>query len=266
MRRFVIALTIAASVLASLVAAEVNDREIIRKFAEKESQFRDIFAKYTYKQKIEFEVLDDFDRVREQQNMVIEIYFTTDGTRQTRVLMERGKLRSLRVTKEDLQDAVGLEPFVLTTEELPEYQIDYEGPERVDELDTYVFEVEPHEIKKGRRYFKGKIWVDTTDLQIVMAKGKAIPDLGDNKFPRFETRREQIDGKYWFPTWTMADDILSFGRGFERHEVHVRSLTTYEDFKKFEVETNIKFGKPQGVEEKPQEKPQEKPPQEKPQN
>jgi len=184
--------------------------------------------------------------------MVIEVYFTTDGKRQTRTLVERGKLRSLGVSKEDIQDAVGVQPFALTTEELPEYEIDYEGPERVDELDTYVFEVEPRDMKKGKRYFKGKIWVDAVDYQIVMSKGKAVPEVDGQKFPRFETRREQIDGKYWFPTWTMADDILSFGRGFDRQEFHIRQFITYEDFKKFEVETNIKYGTPKEAEKKPE--------------
>ena len=250
MRRFFIALIVALSAVTGLLAADVNEREIIRKFAEKESQFRDLFEKYTYKQKIQFEVLDEVGRPREQQTMVLEVYFTTDGKRQTRVLLERGKLRSVGVTKEDLQDAVGLQPFVLTTEELPDYEIDYEGPERVDELDTYVFEVEPREIKKGKRYFKGKIWVDAVDFQIVMTKGKAVPEVGRQKFPRFETRREQIDGKYWFPTWSMADDILSFGRGFNRQEVHIRQYITYEDFKKFDVETTIKYGTPKEAEKK----------------
>src|SRR4030042_4147905 len=148
MRRFFLSMGVAAWVVAGLGAGDVNDREIIRKFAQKETEFREVFQKFTYKQKIQFEVLDDVGRVREQQSMVIEVYFTTDGRRQTRTLVERGKLRSVGVSKEDIQDALGLQPFVLTSEELPEYEIDYQGPERVDELDTFVFDVEPREVKK----------------------------------------------------------------------------------------------------------------------
>jgi hypothetical protein len=240
-RRTVIALGAVTLLAASLAAQTVNEREIIRKFAEKESAFREVWQRYTYKQKIEFQVLDDVGRVREQQSMVIEVYFTTDGKRQTRTLLDRGRLRSVRVSKEDIQDALEMQPFVLATAELPEYEIDYVGPERVDELDTYVFDVEPRSVRKDRRYFKGRIWVDTSDYQIVMTQGKAIPDLGRDKFPKFETRREQIDGKYWFPTWTMADDILRFNTG----PVHIRETIIYEDFKKFEVDTNIKYGAPQ---------------------
>ncbi|RPI29130.1 MAG: hypothetical protein EHM61_02735 [Acidobacteria bacterium] len=228
----------------------VGPQEIITKFAQKESEFRNLWEKYTYTQKVEFQVLGRSGAVKERRMMEIEVYFTTEGKRQTRVLYDRGELRSLQVTKEDIGDAVGLQPFVLTTEQLPEYDIKYEGEERVDELDTYVFEVEPKKIDKKKRYFQGRLWVDKVDFQIVMTRGKAVPDLGSNKFPAFETVREQIDGVYWFPTWTKADDVLDFGRG---NQHHVRMFITYENFKKFEVGTSIKYGKVEGEPEPKQE-------------
>ncbi|HXK59777.1 MAG TPA: hypothetical protein PLP42_07755 [Acidobacteriota bacterium] len=222
---------------------EVNPEEIIRKFAQKETEFKKLWEQYTYTQKVEFQVLSPSGAVRERRLMEIEVYFTTDGKRQTRVISDRGELRSVGVSKEDISDAVGLQPFVLTSDQLPEYKIEYKGEERVDELDTYVFEVEPRKIKKDKRYFKGRIWVDKIDFQIVMTRGKAVPDYRDNKFPEFETVREQIDGVHWFPTWTKADDTLSFGDLFNRREVHVRQFITYENYKKFEVGTTIRYGK-----------------------
>ena len=44
--------------------------------------------------------------------------------------------------------------------------------------------------------------MDDRDLQIVKTYGKGVGLLKkneDNQFPKFETYREQIDGKYWFP-------------------------------------------------------------------
>ena len=161
-------------------------------------------------------------------------------------LEERGQLRSLRVSKEDLDDAIYRQPFVLTTLELPNYRIEYRGEKLIDELYTYEFDVEPRKIEKGQRYFKGRIWVDDIDFQIVMTQGKVVPDYSNNKFPKFETVREQIDGDYWFPTWTEADDILQFGQ----RRVRIRELITYENFKKFEVNTSIKYGPIEGEEEK----------------
>ena len=227
----------------SAAGAKLDPQEIIKRFAQKESEFRQVWQQYTYTQDIVFQVLTRTGRVREEREMTIEIFFTSDGERQHRIVYDRGKLESVRLTREDLDDALNLQPFALTTEELPEYEIKYKGEEQVDELNCYVFDVKPKRIRRGQRYFRGRIWVDDLDLQIVMTKGKAVPDFGNNKFPAFETLRQQVDGEYWFPTWSEADDILEFGGGFQRRRrVHVRELITYSNFKKFEVGTSIKFG------------------------
>lgn len=226
-------------------AEDLDPEEIIKRFAAKELEFKKVWEKYTYTQHILFQVLSLDGEVREEQEISVEVYFTSDGKRKTRTLEERGKLRSLRVSKEDLDDAIYRQPFVLTTEELPNYRIEYRGEKLIDELYTYEFDVEPRKIEKGQRYFKGRIWVDDIDFQIVMTRGKVVPDYSNNKFPKFETVREQIDGDYWFPTWTEADDILQFGQ----RRVRIRELITYENFKKFEVNTSIKYGPIEEVEQ-----------------
>ena len=101
--------------------------------------------------------------------------------------------------------------------------------------------VKPKELKKGKRYFEGQIWVDQRDLQIVKTYGKGVGLLKkneDNQFPRFETYRDQIDGKYWFPVYTRADDVLHFKSGDQR----IRMIIKYEDYKQFRSDTDIKFG------------------------
>ncbi len=211
--------------------------EIIERFAQSESEFRDVWQQYTYRQHILFQVLGPGGVVREQRQVVLDVFFTRDGKRGTRTVSDRGRLKSVGVTEEDMSDATSLQPFVLTSEEIPEYRITYRGAERVDELDTYVFDVEPRRQEKGKRYFKGRIWVDDQDYQVVMTRGKAVPDYRNNKFPQFETVREQIDG-FWFPTWTEADDFLHFGRG---NSVHIRQLITYSNFQRFEVDTSIRY-------------------------
>lgn len=224
---------------------EFAPEEIIKRFASKEAQFKEVWQQYTYKQNVLFEVLDRSGTPREQREIQFEVYFTTQKKRETRIIRDQGELRSIGVTKEDLEDALHRQPFVLTTEELSHYKITYRGKERVDEIDTYVFEVRPRKIKSGKRYFKGKIWVDDLDLQIVKTLGKIVPDYRDNKFPKFETIRQQIDGKYWFPVWTKAEDHLEFGSLFNKRTVHIREWITYEDFKKFEVGTSIKYESPE---------------------
>ena len=94
----------------------------------------------------------------------------------------------------------------------------------------------PNPKKSKDRYFQGRIWVDTRDLQIVKVRGKGVPE-GDQRFPLFETYREQIDGRYWFPTYTSADDNLIFPKG---DAVHVRMLVRYTDYQRFRSKVTIR--------------------------
>jgi hypothetical protein len=136
------------------------------------------------------------------------------------------------ITPEDLEDLGGVNPFALDPSAIANYNFTYLGKEHIDELDLYVFDVTPKIIpdpKKSRlRLFTGRIWVDVADLMIVKTKGKAVPETKENKFPIVETYRENIDGKYWFPTYVYADDELVFGDG---NVVHIRMKVTYTNYK-----------------------------------
>ena len=113
--------------------------------------------------------------------------------------------------------------------------------QKLDEVPCYQFSVKPKKMEKGKRYFEGEIWVDDRDLQIVKTYGKGVGLLkkgADNQYPRFETYREQIDGKYWFPTYTRADDTLHFKDMNQR----LRMTVKYEDYKQFKANATVTFG------------------------
>jgi hypothetical protein len=143
---------------------------------------------------------------------------------------------------------------VLTTGELPKYDIKYVGREQVDELSTYVFDVTPKKIEKNLRYFQGRIWVDDRDLNIVKSDGKAVPDIrkknNEHLFPRFETFRENIEGNYWFPTYTRSNDVLHFSSG----DVGIRMSVRYQNYKRFGA--TIKIGTAKQVDPEKPEKPE----------
>ena len=150
-------------------------------------------------------------------------------------------LENIILTPEDMQDLIYVQPFVLTTDEINDYDVDFVGREKIDEIGTYVFAVKPKKMEKGHRYFEGQIWVDDRDFQIVKTYGKAVGILKkneDQQFPKFETLREQVDGKYWFPVYTDADDTLHFRQG----PVKIRMIVKYEDYKQFKSDVNIQFG------------------------
>jgi hypothetical protein len=226
-----------------LSEAQIND--IIQKFAAKETQFSLARENYTYRQTARLQELDEFGNVRGRWEMISDIIFSPDGKRTERVVRAPvPTLRNLILTPQDEQDLRNVQPFVLTTKELSEYWVRYLGKQNADEIPCYVFAVKPKKMEEGKRYFSGIVWVDDRDLQIVKTYGRGVGVLKrgeDNKFPKFETYREQIDGKYWFPTYTQADDTLYFQSGLNQR---LRMVVRYEDYKQFKSEVQIKYGEP----------------------
>jgi hypothetical protein len=217
--------------------------EIIRRFAEKEREFKIARANYVYRQDNRVQTLTADDRVTGEWHEVWDITFDPNGKRVERVISAPpNTLRDISLTPEDLQDLREIQPFVLTSDDISKYNVKYLGKEKVDEIDCYVFDVGPKVLEKNQRYFQGQIWVDDKDLQIVKTYGKAVPDIkkggGENLFPRFETYREQIDGKYWFPTYTRAVDTLQFSTGAKR----IRQIVKYDNYKQFQANVRLTFG------------------------
>jgi hypothetical protein len=218
--------------------------EIIRKFAEREKQFKIARANYVYRQDNRVQTLTADDRVTGEWHEIWDITFDPKGKRVERVVSAPpNTLRDISLTPEDLQDLREIQPFVLTSDDIGKYSVKYLGKEKVDEIDCYVFDVAPKVLEKNQRYFQGQIWVDDKDLQIVKTYGKAVPDLkkgagNENLFPRFETYREQIDGKYWFPTYTRAIDTLRFSTGAQR----IRQVVKYDNYKQFQSDVKLTFG------------------------
>jgi hypothetical protein len=135
----------------------------------------------------------------------------------------------------------------LTTEDVGQYNLTYVGRQKVDEVDCYVFDVAPKVMEKGKRYLKGRIWVDQKDLQIVITSAKNVPDDmrkgHEDLSPPFTTYREQVDGKYWFPVYTKADAELHFsgGNGYMGQDVHIRQIVRYTDYKQFRSTVKLIF-------------------------
>ncbi|MDR0310781.1 MAG: hypothetical protein LBJ21_04260 [Acidobacteriota bacterium] len=220
---------------------DLSPEEIIKKFTDKEAEFYKAWMNYTYVQNVYVRVLSvDGRPSNEWIELISEVFFNDDGSRDIRQISRRGELRAVRWTREDDEIINNLNPFALTTADLPLYDLKYEGKERVDELNCYVFAVKPKNIKRGRLYFEGKIWVDDVDFLVVRTLGKAVPQSKTNLFPEFETLRNMIDGKYWFPVWTHADERLRF----PDYTVRIEQTVTYDDYRRFDAKTTIRYGTP----------------------
>jgi len=223
--------------------------EIIRRFTTRESELREVFKEYSYIQESKLQVIGPADTISGEYFQVSEFVFNDAGKRIERILKAPQSTldkAGLTMTQEDKNAFINLQPFALASEDLPNYTVSYVGKEKVDQLDTYVFDVVPKfvgnkkELDKLKRqkiegkFFQGRIWVDDQDLQIVKSAGKVVPEF-IQRFPKFETYRENIDGRYWFPTYTYGDDNLEF----EKFRIHVRMVTRYKNYRQFQSDVKL---------------------------
>jgi hypothetical protein len=226
----------------------VTPEEIITRFAAKEKLFKEAREHYTYRQDIKVQTRDG-DTVTGEYHEVFDVLYDDKGKHMENVVfapqssLEQG---GLSLDEGDVQDFRNRLPFVLTTEEVPEYNILYVGQQQEDTLHCYVFDIAPKQIVGKKRYFQGRIWVDDRDFQIVKTYGQAVPEIRDTKkkgnktehlYPKFTTWREQIDNQYWFPTYTRADDTLHFNLA----DIHIREIVKYEDYKRFGSSVKILY-------------------------
>ncbi len=214
--------------------------EIIKQFAAKESEFQKALNHYTYRRVARVQEIDDDNKVSGEYYEVDDVIFSPSGERTEKVVYAPdNSLKQVMMTPLDLQDIQHGYPFVLTAENIGQYDVKYVGRQKVDELDCYVFDVSPKVIEKKKRYLLGRIWVDTADLQIVVTNGRMVPDdtrkNNEDLHPPFMTWRAQVDGHYWFPVYTKGEGILHFagGSGYMAQDVHLRDTIKYSDYKQF---------------------------------
>jgi len=189
---------------------------------------------------------DDTNKVDGEYQQVTDITFSDEGKREEHVVFApQNTLERVMMSPVDFDEIEHRLPFILTTADLPQYDVTYLGRQKVDELDTYVFQAGPKTLEKNKHYFQGKVWVDQQDFQIVLINGKTVPQDTrrghEDLQPPFTTYYEQVDGKYWFPTYTKAEGNLHFAaqNGALSQDVHMRNIVKYTDYKQFRATSRI---------------------------
>lgn len=210
---------------------------IVQAFSAKESEFRQALNNYSFTRDATVKQIGMGGQSLGEYHRVSKFVFDDRANRFEKITyFPASTLTELEITPEDIEDLGGIQPFALEASKIKLYNFNYLGTEHIDELDTYVFDVQPKILPKkvSERFFLGRIWVDTLDLQIVKVRGKGVPE-GKQRFPVFETYRQQIDGHYWFPVYTYADDTLIF----TDVAVHMRMLVRYTDYQRFRSRVTI---------------------------
>jgi hypothetical protein len=216
--------------------------ELIRKVAAEETKAKEARTHYIYTQDVLVQTLSG-KTVDGQFHEMATVSYDDKGKRAESVMFaEQPTLRGLQLSSQDIDDIRVFMPWMLTTEEVPQYNLTYAGRQHVDDLDTYVFHVEPKKEEKGKRYFQGRAWVDTRDLQVVKLCGKSVPDVVHVKKNQpmdirsmFVSYRQVVDG-HWFPAYTRVDDTLRF----QVRAIHMREIVKFKDYKRSEADIAAK--------------------------
>lgn len=204
---------------------------IVKTFTANEAQFRDALAGYAFNRSATFQTIGLGGQISGTFRRDSFLALSPEGVRNEKILFSPiSTVRDIEVTAADIDNLNGLDPFAINPSLAPQYNFTYVGMEKIDELNLYVFEVAPKVMpdakKIKQRYFSGRIWVDDRDLTIVKSRGKAVPE-GKERFPILETTRENVDGKYWFPSYIAGDDELVFDSG---QVVKVRVRVKYTNY------------------------------------
>jgi hypothetical protein len=223
--------------------------QIVQKMGARETAFEEARNQYEFRQTVKIDTInDDTGRPDGEYQQVTDITFDPSARRVEHVVFApQNTIERVILTENDMKDIAERIPFILTKAQLPDYNLTYLGKQRVDELDTYVFDAAPKVLVKGHRYFQGKIWVDQQDNEIVLVNGLNVPQDTrkghEDLSPPFTTYYEQIDGNYWFPVYTKAEGILHFAAqdGALSADDHIRAIVRFTNYKKFNFHSNIKI-------------------------
>lgn len=201
--------------------------EVLQAAAEKGTRLVEALRAYRYYAELTIRSVSDADVITGEFYRFTVISFDAAGNRQEKILENRSSLpEGAHIGTNAANNLTRVYQFIVTPDVLSNYEFSYVGRERVDELDTYVFDVKPkgrmpHPEKSAGRYLKGRVWIDGQDNCVVKVSGEALPSQSLHRTPRFETYFQNHDD-FWFPAYTSADDEVRTGRGVTRVKVTVR--------------------------------------------
>ena len=205
--------------------------DIIQRFTKNESELKRAHDQFAFQLSVRLQEYPSGGGETGELQMLSETYIKADGKRYGRVLEEKpGNLVTFDFFREDLQDFAALPLFVLTAEDAQRYDIEYQGRQPLDELSTFIFRVRPKVLERRTLQFDGVVWVDEEDFVIVKTYGKWVaevpPEANKMPFTMFETYRENVADKYWFPTFIRAEETVKNDRG----EARLRLTVRYSEF------------------------------------
>ena len=225
---------------------------LLKKIAERETEFARARENYTYRQSVTIQEFNDQGAVSGEYHEIRDVTFSPSRVRYEQVVEQpRNTLTRIKLTPEDFADIRNVDPFLLTTDTANWYEAQYKGEQSMDGQQCFVEYIRPKQILAKQRFFEGTLWVRESDLAVIRSEGQAVPQVNtsaqQNLFPHFTTIDQLIDGKYYFPVETYADDTLFFRNWPQR----IRIVIRYVDYKQFGTQSTITFGAPAAPPQQP---------------
>jgi hypothetical protein len=197
--------------------AKLTPAEILAASAEKGKSLLAALREYTYYTELTIQTVSQSDTITGKFYRFSQISFDPAGKRQERILENTSTLpEEVHIGTNAANNLTRVYQFIITPETLNDYEFTYIGRERVDELNTYVFDVKPKvklpdPDKSSERYLRGRVWIDDQDLCVVKVAGEALPEQSAHRTPKFETFFQNVD-QFWFPAYVAADDSVRMGK------------------------------------------------------
>lgn len=209
--------------------------EIIQGFSRKEEEFQAARPRFAYRKSIRIQEFGPDGNPAGEFSATYDAVRSADGQLYEKAIAApESSLQYLQIEPEDAQLLTRIPAYPVTASQLSKYNLQYLNTERIDEVDCYIFQVSPKTLDRQRPLFDGVIWVDQKYLEVVKTYGQWVTDLGaihpaTLPFTMFETYRENVEGRYWFPDYSRAEGVYKM----KDRDVPIRVTIKWTNFKPF---------------------------------
>lgn len=209
--------------------------QIIKAFSQKEEDYLAARPQFAYRKTIRIQEFAPDGSPAGEYQATYDAARTSDGKiYEKAIAAPQSTLEYLQLEPEEVQQLFRIPVFPVTTAQLAKYSLQFLGTEKVDEVECYIFQVNPKTLDRQHPYFDGILWVDQKYLEVVKTYGKWITDLGEVHppnlpFSMFETYRENVEGKYWFPNYARSESFVKL----KDRDVPIRFTVKWTNFKPF---------------------------------
>lgn len=206
--------------------------EMLDRIIRNEETLKRLFNTSDYRLSLRVQEFEEDGSAGGEWRVVSQVTTKPDGARVGRIVEEpSASLKRLQLDREDVESLASLPYFVLTADQRARYEVLYLGEQPLDELNVFLFRVQPRRLERRIRQFEGLLYVDQTDFAVVKTYGRMVTEVEEENtelpFKLYETYREFVGGKYWLPSYVRSEDVVKSEMGEAKLRLTIR-ISDYE--------------------------------------